>query len=64
MYESTKLRKIRALGRNLIKMLDYILNALVYVLAIYGLIEIIKTIFYIMEYTNLSEDRYIHNNRG
>ena len=64
MYESTKLRKICALGRNLIKMLDYILNALVYVLAIYGLIEIIKTIFYIMEYTNLSEDRYIHNNRG
>ena len=45
-------------------MLDYILNALVYVLAIYGLIEIIKTIFYIMEYTNLSEDRNIHNNRG
>ena len=45
-------------------MLDYILNALVYVLAIYGLIEIIKTIFYIMEYTNLSEDRYIHNNRS
>ena len=42
-------------------MIDIILNALVYILAIYGLIEIIKTIYYIMEYTNLSEDRNIHN---
>ena len=37
-------------------MLDFILNALVYTLAIYGLIEIIKMIYYIMEYTNLNED--------
>lgn len=37
-------------------MLDFILNALVYTLAIYGLIEIIKTIYYIMQYTNLKED--------
>ncbi len=37
-------------------MLNFILNALVYVLAIYGLIEIIKNIMYVMEYTNLSED--------
>lgn len=36
-------------------MIDIILNALVYILAIYGLIEIIKTICYIMEYTNLNE---------
>lgn len=43
-------------------MIDFILNTLVYTLAIYGLVEIIKTIIYIMEYTNLSEDRYIHNN--
>lgn len=42
-------------------MLDFVLNTLVYILAIYGLIEIIKTICYIMEYTNLSEDRNIHN---
>ena len=37
-------------------MLDFVLNALVYILAIYGLIEIIKTIMYVMEYTNLNED--------
>ncbi len=37
-------------------MLNIIFNTLVYVLAIYGLIEIIKTICYIMEYTNLRED--------
>lgn len=37
-------------------MIDFILNTLVYVLAIYGLIEIIKTIFYVMEFTNLNED--------
>ena len=43
-------------------MMDFILNTLVYILAIYGLIEIIRSIYYIMEYTNLSEDRDIHNN--
>lgn len=43
-------------------MIDFILNALVYILAIYGLIEIIKTIFYIMEFTNLNENRSICNN--
>lgn len=37
-------------------MLDFVLNTLVYILAIYGLIEIIKTIYYIMKYTNLRED--------
>ena len=37
-------------------MLDFVLNALVYILAIYGLLEIIKTIMYVMEYTNLNED--------
>lgn len=37
-------------------MLDFILNTLVYILAIYGIIEIIKTIYYIMQYTNLRED--------
>ena len=36
--------------------LDIILDALVYILAIYGLIEIIKTIYYIMKFTNLNED--------
>ncbi len=43
-------------------MIDLILDTLVYILAIYGLLEIIKTIMYIMSYTNLSEDRYICNN--
>lgn len=43
-------------------MIDFILNTLVYILAIYGLLEIIKTIMYIMNYTNLSEDRNIYNN--
>lgn len=37
-------------------MLNFVLNTLVYILAIYGLIEIVKTIYYIMEYTNLRED--------
>ena len=37
-------------------MIDFILDALVYILAIYGLIEIIKSIYYIMQFTNLNED--------
>ena len=37
-------------------MIDFILNALVYVLAIYGLIEIIKNVYYIMQFTNLNEN--------
>lgn len=37
-------------------MLEIVLNTLVYIFAIYGIIEIIKTIYYIMEYTNLRED--------
>ena len=37
-------------------MLDFVFNALVYVLAIYGLIEIVKTIVYIMKFTNLNEN--------
>ena len=44
-------------------MLNFIFHALVYTLAIYGIFEIIKKVIYIMDYTNLSEDRYIHNNR-
>ncbi|MCI8621565.1 MAG: hypothetical protein HFJ50_07735 [Clostridia bacterium] len=41
-------------------MVDFILNALVYVLAIYGVIEIIKTIFCIMSFDALEkEDVYI-----
>ncbi len=43
-------------------MLDFILNTLVYTFAIYGLFQVIKTILYIMEYTNLKENRNIHNN--
>ncbi len=37
-------------------MIDFIFNTLVYTLAIYGLIEIIRAIVYIMDYTNLNED--------
>lgn len=41
-------------------MVDFILNALVYILAIYGLIEIIKTIYYIMNFNEFNkEDIYI-----
>lgn len=37
-------------------MIDNALDALVYILAIYGIIEIIKTIYYIMKFTNLNEN--------
>lgn len=37
-------------------MIDFILNALVYILAIYGFIEIVKTVYQIMESMNLNED--------
>lgn len=37
-------------------MIDSVLHTLVYILAIYGLIEIIKTIIYIMEFTNLNDN--------
>lgn len=37
-------------------MLDFIINAVIWVLALYGLIEIIKTIYYICTCTNLESD--------
>ena len=37
-------------------MLDFITNAIIWVLALYGLIEIIKTIYYICTCTNLESD--------
>ena len=37
-------------------MLDYILNGILWVLALYGLFEIIKTIIYTYTYTNLKSD--------
>lgn len=37
-------------------MVDFMLNALVYIFAIYGVIEIVRTIYYIMSFTNLNED--------
>lgn len=41
-------------------MIDFVLNALVYILAIYGLIEIIKTIYCIMNFNEFNkEDIYI-----
>lgn len=35
---------------------DFLLHAIVWTLALYGLFEIIKTIFYIWNYTNLKAD--------
>ena len=37
-------------------MFDFISNAVIWILAIYGLIEIIKTIYYICTCTNLESD--------
>ena len=37
-------------------MLDFIFNVIFYTLAFYGLIEIIKNIYYILTYTNLKSD--------
>jgi len=37
-------------------MLDFITNAVIWILALYGLIEIIKTIYYISTCTNLESD--------
>lgn len=37
-------------------MLDFIFNGILWTLALYGLIEIIKTILYICTYTNLKSD--------
>ena len=37
-------------------MLDFILNGIFWVLALYGLFEIIKNIIYICTYTNLKSD--------
>lgn len=37
-------------------MLDFVINGIFWVLALYGLFEIIKNIIYICTYTNLSSD--------
>lgn len=37
-------------------MMDFILNAIIWTLALYGLIEIIKNIIYIVSYTNFKPD--------
>lgn len=37
-------------------MLGFIFNVIFYTLALYGLIEIIKNIYYILTYTNLKSD--------
>ena len=37
-------------------MWDFIINAVIWTLALYGLIEIIKTILYGCSYTNLTSD--------
>ena len=37
-------------------MLDFIINGLIWTLALYGLIEIIKTLYYICTCTNLESD--------
>lgn len=42
--------------RDEIDMLDFIINGIFWVLALYGLFEIIKNIIYICTYTNLKSD--------
>lgn len=37
-------------------MWEFIINAIIWTLALYGLIEIIKTIIYVYSYTNLKSD--------
>lgn len=37
-------------------MLDFITNGIIWVFALYGLIEIIKTLYYIFTYTKLESD--------
>ena len=37
-------------------MLDFITNSIIWIFAIYGLIEIIKTVYYICTYTKLESD--------
>ena len=37
-------------------MLDFITNGIIWTLALYGLIEIIKTIYYVCTYTKLESD--------
>lgn len=46
---------IHYLERNL-KMLEFIINGVFWVLALYGLFELIKNIIYIFTYTNLKSD--------
>lgn len=37
-------------------MLDFILNVIFCILALYGVIEIIKNVYYILTYTNLKSN--------
>lgn len=37
-------------------MVDFIINSIIWILALYGLFEIIKTVIYIITYTNLTSD--------
>lgn len=37
-------------------MWEFIINAIIWTLALYGLIEIVKTIIYVYSYTNLKSD--------
>ena len=45
-----------SIERDEIDMLDFIINGIFWVLALYGLFEIIKNIVYICTYTNLKSD--------
>lgn len=45
-----------SIERDEIDMLDFIINGIFWVLALYGLFEIIKNIIYIYTYTNLKSD--------
>lgn len=54
--KGTKKRRYHMIQKEVINMWDFILNAILWTLALYGLLEIMKTIIYICSYTNLKSD--------
>lgn len=54
--KGTKITRYHMIQKEVINMWDFILNAILWTLALYGLLEIIKTIIYICSYTNLKSD--------
>lgn len=52
----TKKKEEHMIQKEVVIMWDFVLNAIIWTLALYGLFEIIKTIIYICSYTNLKAD--------